>query len=86
MRRTITRGQVLLIGLLAFLLSTGQPHPVSAGSDVWISIGPGGGSIRALAIDPLTPTRLYAGTAGGGVFAMQQFAFQNRLPLIRRGR
>jgi hypothetical protein len=34
---------------------------------VWTSVGPYGGRIRALAIDPTTPATLYAGTDGGGV-------------------
>jgi hypothetical protein len=34
----------------------------------WTSIGPDGGQIRALAIDPTAPSTLYAGTQGGGVF------------------
>ena len=30
--------------------------------------GPDGGEIRSLAVNPQTPTTVYAGTAGGGVF------------------
>jgi photosystem II stability/assembly factor-like uncharacterized protein len=37
-------------------------------SNVWASIGPEGENISALAIDPATPTTLYAGTNGSGVF------------------
>jgi len=75
---------VLLIGLLA-LLSTSPTGSVSAGHHVWTSNGPEGGSIYALAIDPLAPTTLYAGTDGGGVFAIQQvFAHHVYLPLIQR--
>src|SRR5437762_1254015 len=33
----------------------------------WISNGPPG-TVNAIAIDPQTPTTLYAGTLGGGVF------------------
>ncbi len=40
----------------------------SAQSGTWISNGPEGGTIHALAIDPRTPSTLYAGTSGGGVF------------------
>jgi len=36
------------------------------------AVGPEGGNVRGLAIDPTTPTTLYAGTAGGGVFAIEQ--------------
>jgi len=35
---------------------------------VWTSGGPYGGDARALAINPTTPTTLYAGTNGNGVF------------------
>ena len=65
MRRTDKVGKVLLIGLLALLMSICQPHTVSAGTNVWTSNGPEGGYVRALAIDPQTPTTLYAGTYGG---------------------
>jgi YVTN family beta-propeller protein len=37
----------------------------TAESNVWTSIGPAGGSIFTLAIDPATPTTLYAGSSGG---------------------
>ena len=37
-------------------------------NNVWTSIGPEGGEILTLAIDPQTPSTLYAGTSGGGVF------------------
>jgi photosystem II stability/assembly factor-like uncharacterized protein len=39
-----------------------------AGINVWTSIGLQGESINTLAIDPQTPTTLYAGANGGGVF------------------
>jgi murein DD-endopeptidase MepM/ murein hydrolase activator NlpD/photosystem II stability/assembly factor-like uncharacterized protein len=39
-----------------------------AQAPTWTSIGPEGGFISALAIDPASPTTLYAGTRGGGVF------------------
>jgi hypothetical protein len=43
--------------------------------------------VFALAIDPVTPTILYAGTYGGGVFDLEQEVsqYQIYLPLIRRG-
>lgn len=40
----------------------------SAGINQWTSNGPEGGTIGALAVDPLNPLTLYAGTAGNGVF------------------
>jgi photosystem II stability/assembly factor-like uncharacterized protein len=58
--------KVLLISLLV-LFSIIQAGIVSAGTNVWTSIGPEGGNINALSIDPATPATLYAAT-GGGVF------------------
>jgi hypothetical protein len=54
----------LLILLLA-LLSASLPRTVSAGPIFWKRLGFEGGSISALAIDPKTPTTLYAGALGG---------------------
>jgi hypothetical protein len=54
--------------LLSALLWAGSASIVYAGNNVWTSLGPGGGIVSALAIDPTTPTTLYAGTFGSGVF------------------
>ncbi len=51
--------------ILALALSS--PSLAHAGASVWTSGGPYGGSIHALAIDPTTPSTLYAGTYGAGV-------------------
>jgi disulfide bond formation protein DsbB len=67
MLRASTLRKVLLIGLLTFLI-TSQAGSVSAGNNVWTSNGPDGGMVYALAIDPTTPSTLYAGTLGFGVF------------------
>src|SRR5262245_6001269 len=56
--------KVLLISLLV-LLSASQTDVVSAGVQVWVSNGPEGGIIITLAIDPVTPAVLYAGTYEG---------------------
>src|SRR6266542_3100797 len=40
----------------------------SAGVNAWTSSGPDGGIVNALAVDPVTPATVYAGTNGGGVF------------------
>ena len=60
--------KVLLVACLALLVSFSQPRQATAGLDVWTGYGPEGGTIRALAIDPVTPTTLYAGSCCGGVF------------------
>src|SRR5439155_25006399 len=57
---------VSLGGLLSALLVTSS-MTAEGGINSWTSIGPEGGSIPALAIDPVTPGTLYA-RAGGGVF------------------
>ena len=57
---------VSLGGLLGALLVT-SGMTAEGGINFWTSIGPEGGSIPALAIDPVTPGTLYA-RAGGGVF------------------
>ena len=67
MRFTTTLLRVSLIGLIC-LLSAAHPGIVSAGTNVWTSNGPEGGSVNTLVIDPATPTTLYAGTLGRGVF------------------
>lgn len=54
------------------LLCMSQPHAASAGINIWTSNGPGGGMISALAIDPATPTTVYAGPDGGGVLSIQK--------------
>jgi hypothetical protein len=55
-----------LIALLAFL-GMGS-RTVWAGINAWTSIGPDGGSVQALAIDPQNLGTVYAGTSGAGVF------------------
>jgi hypothetical protein len=44
------------------------------GGGAWSPVNTGlmSASVLALAIDPATPTRLYAGTRDGGVFDLQQ--------------
>jgi hypothetical protein len=68
MRLTTTRGKVLLIGMLTLWATLSPPSSTLAESDVWLSIGPEGGWIYTLAINPTTPSTLYAGTYGAGVY------------------
>jgi len=70
MLQTTAPRKFLFIILLA-LLSTNQANTVSAGPNVWKSIGPEGGNISSLAIDPAAPATLYAGTYGGGLFVLR---------------
>jgi photosystem II stability/assembly factor-like uncharacterized protein len=43
---------------------TGTPYP----KDEWISLGPEGGEVENIVIDPTTPTTLYAATWSAGIF------------------
>src|SRR5436305_14887743 len=54
-----------LLALFAVLWACAFASPVWAG---WVPIGPEGGSILALAIDPSTPAIVYAGSDGGGAW------------------
>jgi hypothetical protein len=52
----------MLFALIALLHLAGTP---AAPADQWVSLGPAGTQVAAIAIDPTTPTTLYAGTDGG---------------------
>src|SRR3989475_617660 len=54
--------------MLSVLLLVVSLHRAEAGVNVWTTNGPLSETINALAIDPQTPTTLYAGTSGHGVF------------------
>ena len=56
-------GWLLFLGLVG-----GLTHAHPAQSAVWVSNGPEGGRVHVLAIDPATPSTLYAGPGLGGVF------------------
>src|SRR4029450_4605970 len=43
-------------------------EPRNAGAKKWTSIGPEGGGIQALSVDPHNPGTLYAATSGGVAF------------------
>src|SRR2546423_15363074 len=56
--------QLLLTALLAIF----GTRTVRAGTNVWKNIGPEGGSVSAIAIDPQNKGTLYYGTFGGALF------------------
>jgi photosystem II stability/assembly factor-like uncharacterized protein/Tol biopolymer transport system component len=62
------RGARVLRGVAALALVALQAGLAAAGIDVWTTQGPEGGAIVSLGIDPVTPSTLYAGTGGSGVF------------------
>src|SRR5262245_25274294 len=51
----------------ALLMSLIPPAASQAGVGIWTSGGPEAGTIRVLAIDPQTPSVLYAGTGHSGL-------------------
>ena len=51
----------LIFTFLALLCFAGY----ASGVEVWSGIGPAGGQVNILAVDPVTPTTLYAGGSGG---------------------
>jgi len=55
----------LAVLILLAMLGT-QPRTLWAGTNVWTSIGPDGGNIQALAIDPHDPNTVYAGAGWMG--------------------
>jgi photosystem II stability/assembly factor-like uncharacterized protein len=62
----LRQATVLAFGILAGMGWTGT---ALAQGDTWTSLGgPDGGIVRALAVDPVTPSTVYAATDGGGVF------------------
>lgn len=61
----LTRTVIITVSIsLLFLMA----DTVRAGNGQWDRLGPEGGLIEVLAIDPQNPQILYAGTFGGGVF------------------
>jgi photosystem II stability/assembly factor-like uncharacterized protein len=59
---------IIRIFSAAILLAFFTLGLASAGNGTWTGLGPEGGRITALAIDPNSPGTIYAGTGGSGVF------------------
>ena len=53
-------------GLALILLLGAAGSPARAGVDRWTNTGPFGGSVTVVAVDPHTPSTLYAGGSAGG--------------------
>src|SRR5437773_7234957 len=66
--KTIERKAIYTALTLSVLFSLVGLHRAEAGVNVWTTNGPHSETINALAIDPQTPTTLYAGSSGDGVF------------------
>jgi hypothetical protein len=70
-RKRTSQGCIAFAPLLpliyaAFLIA--GAHVAQAGINVWTAHGPYGSPVQVLAIDPHTPSTLYAGTRGHGVY------------------
>jgi hypothetical protein len=63
LRTLVQKAGAVVVALCLLLM--GVALPALAGINQWTSIGPEGGYIRVIAIDPSTPSRIYAGTDGG---------------------
>ena len=60
--------RALVVWSIAMIAIVVASAPAVAGVDKWTNLGPEGANVFALAIDPVKPNTLYAGTNGGGVF------------------
>jgi photosystem II stability/assembly factor-like uncharacterized protein len=64
---SLTRGAALA-ALLAGLTAMAAPPAAVAASGSWQAIGPSGGEVIALTIDPAAPATVYASAGNGGLF------------------
>lgn len=64
---SLTARSLLRRFFLLIMFSSGSLTVAFAGNDSWTSIGPPGGKVTALAVDPSNDNVIYAGT-GGGIF------------------
>jgi photosystem II stability/assembly factor-like uncharacterized protein len=44
---------------------------VSSRAEIWTALGPPGGDVRAMAVDPARPSRVFLGTADGHIFGSE---------------
>ncbi|HEV7519270.1 MAG TPA: hypothetical protein VGR07_23520, partial [Thermoanaerobaculia bacterium] len=68
MRHSALRRTAALLAVVAtsaLLLDTSSP---ARAADVWTPLGPSGGSVATLAVDPTDGDTVYAGTLEAGVY------------------
>jgi photosystem II stability/assembly factor-like uncharacterized protein len=58
----------LLSGIAVLVAAQLWSRAAPAAPNLWMPIGPEGGDIPAVAVDPTNASRIYAGTLGAGVF------------------
>jgi hypothetical protein len=68
MRIWIRHGKTMAAGTALALAPLLLPAAARAASDSWSSLGPQGGAVTAIALDPSHPGTVYAGTLWGYVF------------------
>src|SRR5204863_7192090 len=66
MKETLLR--LFAVALSSTLVWLAGPHGADAGVNVWTTNGPAATRILVLAIDPESPTTIYAGAESSGVF------------------
>ena len=69
-----------LTAALLMLLAVAAARPAAGGQNVWTAIGPDGGSVNDLCVDPADPRRAWAAT-DAGVFTTTDGRHWRRLPL-----
>jgi hypothetical protein len=57
--------RALPAGIAISMAALAPVSPLAAGSNVWTAVGPSGGPVTALLVDPVDPQVVYAGTTGG---------------------
>lgn len=63
-----TLARLALLSTVAAAAGMGLPSPAAAAVGAWSAIGPDGGAVAALAVDPADAQAVYAGTSRDGVF------------------
>lgn len=66
MKRFTINDLFIVLGVIVFCVS--MSGICSAEPGQWTSIGPYGGNVFSLSVDPATPDTLYAGTDGSGAY------------------
>ena len=59
------------ITILLLYVAYGIAQTTATSSASWISVGPEGGDVRTLSVDPANPSRLLLGTSAGQIYESQ---------------
>src|SRR5262245_60850416 len=70
--KSVTPGRtgsgLLVLALVSGFVGVAGRHGVEDGVNVWTSTGPAGGGLTVLVVDEMSPTTIYAGSGGNGIF------------------